>query len=191
VYGPTQASGASIAWAAELLGLPIEAALALAETADPDHTPSFVPYLDGERAPLWRSDVRAVITELDRHCGRAEFMRSVVNGVGGAARHILETASAATRAAIPGVRVGGRGEEELVGLAAKAAALGRPLSVLTEPYVSAYGAAMLAAVASSDGDWSVADRLHGRFVHLENPPAMPDPFDTYLRTSRMATEWMS
>ena len=191
VYGPTQASGASIAWAAELLGLSIAAALALAESADPEHTPSFVPYLDGERAPLWRSDVRAVMTELDLRCGPAEFMRSVVNGVGGSARHILETASAATGAPIPGVRVGGRGEDELVGLSAKAAALGRPLSVLTEPYVSAYGAAMLAAVTSSGGDWSTAERLHGRFVDLDTPPTGPDPYGTYLRTSRMATEWTS
>jgi xylulokinase len=189
VYGPTQASGASIAWAAGLLGLPIDAALSLAETANPEHTPSFVPYLDGERAPLWRSDVRAVITGLDQYCGPAEFMRSVVNGVGGSARHILETAAAATGTPISGVRVGGRGEQGLVGLSAKAAVLGQSLSVLTEPYVSAYGAAMLAAVASSGGDWSVIDRLHGRFVDLEAPSTVLDSFSVYLRTSRMATEW--
>lgn len=191
VYGPTQTSGASIAWAAALLGLSVDAALALAETADPVHTPSFVPYLDGERAPLWRSDVRAVIADLDQHCGRAEFMRGVVNGVGGAARHILETAAAATGASIQGVRVGGRGEQELVGLSAKASALGQPLSVLTEPYVSAYGAAMLAAVTSSGGDWSVAGRLHGRFLELGLQAGDRLPFDAYLRTSRMATEWTS
>lgn len=191
VYGPTQTSGASIAWAAALLGLPVDAALSLAETAEPAHTPSFVPYLDGERAPLWRSDVRAVIAGLDQHCGRAEFMRAVVNGVGGSARHILETAAAAAGALIEGVRVGGRGEQELVGLSAKAAALGQPLSVLTEPYVSAYGAATLAAVTSSGGDWSVADRLHGRFLDLNAPATDRVAFDNYLRTSRMATEWTS
>lgn len=190
VYGPTQTSGASIAWAAALLGLPVDAALALAETADLAHTPSFVPYLDGERAPLWRSDLRAVIAEVDQHCGPAEFMRAVVNGVGGSARHILEIAAAATGATIGGVRMGGRGEQELVGLAAKAEALGRPLSVLTEPYVSAYGAAMLAAVTSG-GDWSAADPLRGRFLGLEPPTTDPQAFDTYLRTSRMAMEWSS
>ncbi|MEJ1922744.1 xylulokinase [Microbacterium sp. KHB019] len=189
VYGPTQTSGASIAWAAALLGLPVDEALALAETADPAHTPSFVPYLDGERAPLWRSDLRAVVAGLDQHCGRAEFMRAVVDGVGGSARHILEVAAAATGASIAGVRVGGRGEQELVGLSAKAAALGQPLSVLTEPYVSAYGAAMLAAVTSSGGDWSAADRLRGRFLDLEPAATDRDTYDTYLRTSRTAMEW--
>ncbi|WP_281424829.1 FGGY-family carbohydrate kinase [Pseudonocardia nigra] len=60
-YGPTQAGGAALAWAATLLGRETDDVVALAMTADPAAVPRFLPYLDGERAPLWRPDVRGVL----------------------------------------------------------------------------------------------------------------------------------
>ena len=43
--------------------------------------PVFVPYLSGERAPVWRTDVRAVVVGLGAEHGPAELARAVVDGV--------------------------------------------------------------------------------------------------------------
>jgi xylulokinase len=50
----------------------------------------FLPYLLGERAPLWDPNVRAVFFGIDRHHGREHFTRAVFESVAFSARHILE-----------------------------------------------------------------------------------------------------
>lgn len=188
VYGPTQSSGASLEWVARLLELDVPQVLELAAGATRADTPTFVPYLDGERAPIWRSDIRAVIAGVGRGSGRAELARAVVEGVGSAARHILESASRATGATYDVVRMGGRGREDAPGLRMRATAVARPLLLLTEPYVAAYGAAMLAAVMAADGDWEASAALEREFLEIE-PEEGDAAFARYLTTSRMAETW--
>lgn len=50
----------------------------------------FLPYLLGERAPVWDSDARGVFFGLDRRHTRSHFTRAVFESVAYSARHILE-----------------------------------------------------------------------------------------------------
>jgi gluconokinase len=63
--------------------------LAFGVPADPGL--EFIPYLHGERAPLWRSDLRAAFLGLGAHHTSAELARAVLDGL---AASVLELAAA-------------------------------------------------------------------------------------------------
>jgi xylulokinase len=80
--GPTQAGGASVAWLADLLGRSAEDISALASVSDPSRpAPTFLPHLQGERAPLWDIAARASFSGLDASMGPPEMARAVLEGV--------------------------------------------------------------------------------------------------------------
>ncbi len=87
--GPSNAGGDTLAWAADILGLdgPARLSALAAEAGDP---PLFLPYLTGERVPLWRADARGAFLGLGRAHGRAEMARAVLEGVAMADRDILD-----------------------------------------------------------------------------------------------------
>ncbi|CAN5318897.1 hypothetical protein BH10ACT7_BH10ACT7_14500 [soil metagenome] len=60
-YGPTQSSGASLVWLSGITGRPVHELVKLAATAS-DTDAVFLPYLRGERAPLWNPLLRASLT---------------------------------------------------------------------------------------------------------------------------------
>jgi xylulokinase len=97
VYGPTTSGGSSVEWIAGVLGVDVEQALALAGEPPPagEEPPSFVPYLAGERAPIWRSDVAGALLGLSARHGRAALARAVVDGVCLSERHVLSVAEQA------------------------------------------------------------------------------------------------
>jgi xylulokinase len=70
LYGPTQSSGASVAWVARLLGCRPADVPVLAAQASAGPWPAFVPYLSGERAPLWNADARGLLLGLAAEHGR-------------------------------------------------------------------------------------------------------------------------
>ena len=92
--GPSQAGADCATWAAALLGLPDAAALtALAADADGRGGPIlFLPYLSGERAPLWEPGARGVFLGLHRDHGPAAIARAVLEGVAFANRDLLSRA---------------------------------------------------------------------------------------------------
>jgi xylulokinase len=161
VYGPTQSGGASLEWLAQVLRADIEEVRALAAEppADGLEPPTFVPYIAGERAPLWRSDIAGAFFGLSAMHGAAALARAVVAGVCHSERHVLATAEAAVGSELESVRVAGRGVSAAPWLDARRAAFARPLLLLDEADTSALGAAMLAAAAAAGGDLAGADRL--------------------------------
>jgi Sugar (pentulose and hexulose) kinases len=81
-----QAGGASIQWFSEVIGeLPNAAdTAALIDEADSSVDTEhlfFLPYLLGERSPLWESSARGTFTGLARHHTRRHMMRAVMEGV--------------------------------------------------------------------------------------------------------------
>lgn len=87
-YVPTatmQAGGASVQWIAEALSADPahpETARLTAEAADDTDTEDlyFLPYLLGERSPLWDPDARGAFVGIGRHHTRAHLMRAVLEG---------------------------------------------------------------------------------------------------------------
>ena len=166
LYGPTQSGGASVAWVARLLGcrpadVPLLAARASAGpggTAGPagpagadgaasaDGLPAFVPYLSGERAPLWNADVRGLLLGLAAEHGPAEIARAVLTGTLLSARHVLDAVEAATGGRIEEIEFTGRGAGDPAWEAIALETLGAQVRFHSDPDLSARGAAMLAAI---------------------------------------------
>jgi xylulokinase len=152
LYGPTQSSGASVAWVARLLDcrpadVPALAARARAE-ADGDSWPAFVPYLSGERAPLWNSEVRGLLLGLADEHGPAEVARAVMAGTLLSARHVLDVVEAATGSPVTEIEFAGRGAADANWQAVALETLGARVRFHSDPDLSARGAAMLAAMTT-------------------------------------------
>jgi xylulokinase len=190
VYGPTTSGGSSLEWIADVLGTDVDGVLALAaeRPSGADGAPSFVPYLAGERAPIWRSDVGAALLGLSSRHGRADIARAVVDGVCLSERHVLSISEEAVGREAASVRVAGRGVSRSVWRDARRAALARPLLLLDEPDASALGAAMLALAAAEDGDLAGANRLRSDTERVERAPDAA-AFDRYEAASHAALAW--
>jgi xylulokinase len=95
--GPSQAGADCAAWAASLLGVAdVPALIALASRTDCGGGPLlFLPYLTGERAPLWEPGARGVFLGLHRDHGPPSLARAVLEGVAFANRDLLSRAGVA------------------------------------------------------------------------------------------------
>jgi len=192
-YGPTESSGASVGWLARLLRCDEAEVLELAAAAAPDELPVFVPYLHGERAPLWRTDVRGVFLGLADGHGPAEVARAVVAGVCLSEADVLDLAEDHVAAPRDAIAVAGRGAGGAPWREARLAALARPLRVLDEADASALGAAMLGAAAASGGRLEAASALRGAVRPLvpaaEHAEQAARSMGAYRRAAAMSTEW--
>lgn len=83
--GAMQAAGTSLEWLAETLGLPRSGLGQLVGSAAEAEAASeglfFLPYLVGERSPIWDAHARGTFIGLSRHHGPANLARAVLEGV--------------------------------------------------------------------------------------------------------------
>ena len=105
-----------------------------------------MPYLSGERAPLWNADVRGLLLGLAAEHGPAEIARAVLTGTLLSARHVLDAVEAATGGRIAEVEFAGRGAGDPAWEAIALETLGARVRFHSDPDLSARGAAMLAAI---------------------------------------------
>ena len=198
LYGPTQSSGASVAWVARLLGcrpadVPGLAARASWGRAD-DELPTFVPYLAGERAPLWNPAVRGLLLGLAAEHGPAEVARAVMAGTLLSARHVLDVVEAATGGPVTEIEFAGRGAQDASWQAVALETLGARVRFHSDPDLSARGAAMLAAVMTGVSFEQASATLAG-----PTRTATPSPAELersrhlsarYRRASEAALAWL-
>lgn len=147
LYGPTQNGGSAVEWMGRVLGLgPTEV---LAKSLEARGTiPIFVPYLTGERTPIWNPAVRAAFTNVGEDTGPAEFCAAVVGGIAGSARHVFDATSAALGYSVGHVvALGGHGSGHRAWQRAFVEHLERPITTVDDD-VSVVGAAILAAAAA-------------------------------------------
>ncbi len=146
--GPTQAGGDAARWAFDTLRLPgaLSDAVERAGRIAPSRAlPIFLPYLAGERAPVWRSDVTGTLAGLTRAHGAGEVMFAVLEGVAGAVEDIVRTAEGAgTRARA--VHICGGGARSDAWCQIKADVLGLPVVRPREVETGLVGSAAAAAV---------------------------------------------
>jgi sugar (pentulose or hexulose) kinase len=148
VYGLTNCGADVLSWARDALGADsYEEVLALAAEARPDaDAPLFLPYLDGERSPVWDADARGAWLNVRRHHGRAELAFSVLEGVAFAVAQILRLAAEAAGVQPEEIVVSGGGARSDLWAQVRADVVGLPVQVVEEAETGALGAAMLAAV---------------------------------------------
>lgn len=138
-YGVTASSGPSIKYGLKLLR---EQELDL-EKIKEEKPPIFLPYVKGERAPVWNADARGVFFGIEENCSMEQMAYSVMEGVVFSLYHIYETMGKPNMDKI--TISGGAAAIECLNLL-KAEMFGVPIEVVEESDVSALGAAMTAAV---------------------------------------------
>lgn len=170
---PTQSGGDAQLWFTEVSGLTFEQMADLvAATPRRETTPLFLPQLEGERAPLWDSDLRAAFLALSRRTGLGDLARAVYEGVAFSARHALEMLerSAGTQSAKIGCAGGGFRSEPWVQI--RADVLGRDCHVLAAKEPGVLGAAMIAGVGAGwFGDLAQAHDALVRYDRVIRPRA--------------------
>jgi xylulokinase len=113
--GSMQSAGASLEWAAQLIGITAGELAELALTAElPAGTkPFFLPYLQGERTPYWSALSAGTFFGLNRDHRRADIANAVVEGVCLQMRMILDVFRELGRSTDPLTLTGGFGQSAL------------------------------------------------------------------------------
>jgi xylulokinase len=154
--GVMLSAAGSLAWLRDTVapGVSFDALLAEAERWPPGTEGLlFAPYLAGERTPHADPDVRGAFVGLSLRHDRGALARAVLEGVAFGLRDSLELLRALGVAPTAG-RVSGGGARGGLWLRIAASVLGLPLELTAAEEGSAYGAALLGAVAA------------GRFAHV-------------------------
>ena len=151
-YGVTSAGGGSLEWYANALA-PAASTQADLEAAAASAPPGaggliFLPYLNGERAPIWDADARGVFFGLNSAHRHAHLARAVLEGVAFSLRQVLALVETAAGARIERVHASGGPARLALWNQIKADVLGRPLVIPRETHAACLGAAMLAAIGS-------------------------------------------
>lgn len=153
-YGVTASSGPSIKYGQKFMQEYMSDADKMIETKAVEFDleqitqtkpPIFLPYVKGERAPVWNADARGVFFGIEENCSREQMAYSVMEGVVFSLYHIYETMG---KPEIDRITVsGGAATIECLNLL-KAEVFGVPIEIAEESDVSALGACMTAAVGS-------------------------------------------
>lgn len=139
-YGVTASSGAANDFALQLGD-------GVFDMEDVKHQkpPIFLPYLKGERAPVWDADARGVFFGIEAGCKRELLSYAVFEGVIFSLYHIYETMGKPPVTAM--TVAGGAAVNDCLNML-KAEMFGVPIKTLEEQDTSALGAALVAAVGA-------------------------------------------
>lgn len=132
----------------------------------------FLPYLSGERTPIWNPYARGVFLGVTLGHNRHDFIRSVLEGAAFAIRHAVEILETDVGMEIREVRIGGAAATNAVWNQIIAEVLGKPVVNLTQVHTEVIGAAMLAGVAL--GAYSDYEEAIERVVRVQDR-FEPDP----------------
>jgi len=111
-----------------------------------DDRPLFLPYLAGERAPLWRADVCGAFEGLLRRHDADDFLGSVMEGVAMAIHDIFASALAGSGEKLAEIRVAGGGAQSSAWCQLKADVMNVPMVRTSHRETGVIGAAIAAAV---------------------------------------------
>ena len=158
LIGPISSTGACLKWYRDQIGCSEFDDLAayrknpyrylddLAQSAG-DSKVLFLPYMAGERAPLWDSYVRGAFIGLSHSTSRGQMVRAILEGSAFALKHVVDEAEKSGQQVQSLYAVGG-GSSSPVWLQMKASILGRPVQTVKHNSSGAFGNALLVAYAS-------------------------------------------
>lgn len=107
----------------------------------------FLPYMSGERSPIWNANAKGVYYGVDFTKTRAHFARASMEGVAYSLRHNLEVAAAAG-ATVDVLRAMGGAANSRTWMQIKADITGKKVVVPSADTATALGAAILAGVGT-------------------------------------------
>lgn len=158
-YGPTQSSGSSIEWASALLNIDSDEFVDLAVISESAELPIYLPYIDGERAPLWRPDVRGGFYGVSISSMRDDFAASVLEGIGFAERQVVDIAEELNGSSAPAIKLGGYAGNDGRGEKFRLRTLGRAIERYIDTDTTTRGSAILAHAVLSKNLGESAKRL--------------------------------
>jgi xylulokinase len=159
-YGVTSAGGGALEWYANQfvpdllqshgLSLPPMAQTrleAIAAGAPPGAAGLiFLPYLHGERAPIWDAVARGVFFGISSRHRHRHFVRAILEGVAFSLRQVLQVVESTIGAPVDRVYASGGPASIPLWNQIKANVLNRPLVIPQVTHAACLGAAMLAAI---------------------------------------------
>ncbi|MDR2468139.1 MAG: xylulokinase, partial [Spirochaetaceae bacterium] len=171
--GATMSAGLAVSWFSKnIAGLDYRALDALASSAAPGAGGVlFLPYLNGERTPHLRPDLRAAFLGAGFETGKAEFARAALEGVAFSLRECMELCAKRGLHAEEYIASGGGAQSELW-LSIQADVYGAPLKVAECGEQAAMGAAVTAAAAA--GLYSGIEEASEAMVRYRKERWMPD-----------------
>ena len=124
--------------------------------------PIFLPYLKGERAPIWNADARGAFFGVEENTSLELMIYSVMEGVVFSLYHIYETMG---KPDVNSIMVSGGAAEIDYLNALKAEVFEKKVAVVAESDVSALGACMVAAVGA--GIYKTYEQVIQEWIHIE------------------------
>ena len=174
LQGGTTGGGGALKWLRETVcpELSFEEMSSLAETAAAGSGGvTFLPYMAGERSPIWNPDASGVFFGLNFGTTRAQMIRACMEGVAYALRHNLETAEAAGARAET-LRAMGGSANSRIWTQIKADVTCCGIEVPGSDTATTLGAAILAGVGT--GVWSGFEDAVRQTVKVKKQ-YVPDP----------------
>lgn len=150
LQGGSTGGGGALKWLRETVcpELSFAEMSGLAETVPPGSGGVvFLPYMNGERSPIWNPNAKGVFFGLSYAHTRAHMIRAVMEGVAYSLRHNLETAEEAG-GYVGTLRAMGGSANSLVWTQLKADVTGKPMEVPASDAATTFGAAVLAGVGT-------------------------------------------
>ena len=143
--GPTQAGGDALRWLSYAVDKDIDIVINEASSRAPLREPLiFLPYLMGERAPLWDANARGTFCGLTKGHTQADMTLAVLEGVGFSARHLAEELEKAAGLSCDHLYLSGGAANIDLWCQIKADTMGRTLRRLENTNTGPFGAALMA-----------------------------------------------
>ena len=130
----------------------------------------FLPYMAGERSPLWNPYAKGVYYGMDFGKTKGHFIRAVMEGVAMSLRHNLEVAAEAG-ASVDVLRAMGGSANSLLWTQIKSDVTGKPVIVPSSDTATTLGAAILAGVGVGiyeDFEEAVKLTVENKRYHVPN-----------------------
>ncbi len=136
----------------------------------PEDTPIILPYLQGERAPLWNSKLTASILELNSSHTDAHLFRAILESISFARRQCFEELGID---AVDVIKLGGGSSKNTLWNSIRASVLNKPIAVADEKELAMAGLIyyMLVTVESSFAEPAV------HFIITEPDPGLVPVYD--------------
>ncbi len=184
-------AGSAVEWLRDDLGLLKTSAESEAVAAAVETTGDvwFVPALLGLGTPTWDFGARGTLVGLTRGSGRAEVVRSVLEGIAHRGADLVEAAEEDAGLRIDSLRVDGGMSANTVFVQALADATQRPVEVSPILEATTLGAAYLAGLAT--GVWKDEADIAARWSPkaIVEPKRKPDR-DRWLAARERASAWV-
>ena len=146
----------------------------------------FLPYMSGERTPIWDPNAKGLFYGIDFSKTKGHFVRAAMEGVAYALKHNLDVAEEAGAKADV-LRSMGGSANSLLWTQIKSDVTGKPIVVPSSDSATARGAVMLAGVAIGmykDYEEAVEITVHDKRSHTPNPDnaaVYQEEYEKYLR----------